>query len=202
MPAGTPVRRVASTKAGMPAKIAPPAHEDMDGAAWALFTALKEWRDRKAQAQDVPHYAILQDTTLRAIAVTQPQNDDALLACPGIGPRKLEQYGQTIVAIVKRCVAEERPDDGVPREFVAPPPAGPTPTYHEERIAEARKLHARAFERWTPEEDERLTSLFAGGATVDDVSRTLERQPNAVRIRGERLGILTPADGEPATVAG
>ena len=83
-------------------KVPAPEEADMDGDAWTLFSELKTWRDRKADAQQVPHYAILQDATLRAIAVRRPSNDDAMLAIPGIGPTKLERYGPALLAMVRQ----------------------------------------------------------------------------------------------------
>jgi len=95
--------RRGATGAVPPSDKAPaPDEGEMDGDAWALFSELKAWRDRKADAQQLPHYAILHDATLRAIAVTRPQNDDALLAMPGIGPTKLERYGSALLAIVRQ----------------------------------------------------------------------------------------------------
>jgi ribonuclease D len=184
-----------------------PDESEMDGNAWALFTALKEWRDRKAEAQQVPHYAILHDSTLRAISVSRPLTDDSLLALPGIGPRKLEQHGAAIFGMVRRgraALAEDGVPAPVPAHLAAHPADGSAPprTFHEERVAEARRDHPRAFERWTSEEDARLQALFAAGSSVEDVSRELQRQPGAIRIRGEKLGALAPglraAPGEAA----
>ena len=86
-----------------------PEEADMDGDAWSLFSDLKAWRDRKADAQQVPHYAILQDATLRAIAVRRPANDDAMLAIPGMGPVRLERYGAALFAIVRQAQQERMP---------------------------------------------------------------------------------------------
>jgi DNA helicase-2/ATP-dependent DNA helicase PcrA len=44
---------------------------------------------------------VFTDNTLIAIAETQPTDDAALVAIPGIGARKLEQYGADVVALVK-----------------------------------------------------------------------------------------------------
>jgi hypothetical protein len=138
---------------------------------------------------DIPHYAILNDATLRAIAVARPQSDDELLAIPGIGPAKLERHGADLL----RIVAEQGSSGGVPATFAKSAPAvadTDAKSWHQERVAEARKLHPRAYEPWTDDEDARLRDLVAGGASLDDLSRALERQANAVRIRAERLGVV------------
>ncbi len=73
-----------------------PANLDED-----LLAELKEWRLRVSKEMKVPAYVVFTDNTLIAIAETQPTDDAALVAIPGIGARKLEQYGADVVALVK-----------------------------------------------------------------------------------------------------
>ena len=54
---------------------------------------LKEWRLSTAKELKVPAYVVFTDNTLIAIAETLPGDDAALVAIPGIGARKLEQFG-------------------------------------------------------------------------------------------------------------
>ncbi len=163
-----------------------PSAGSMDGAASALFERLRSWREELAKKMYVPHYAILNDATLRAIAVSRPQSDEELLSTPGIGPAKLERHGEDL-----RRIVGEAPTDGVPPDLakVSAAPAAGARSWHEERVAEARKLHPRAYEPWTDGEDERLRALAGERLTLDAISRALERQPNAVRIRADRLGL-------------
>jgi DNA helicase-2/ATP-dependent DNA helicase PcrA len=67
----------------------------------ALLTQLKEWRLRTATAMAVPAFVVFTDNTLIAIAEQLPTDDDALVAIPGIGPRKLEQFGPDVIALVR-----------------------------------------------------------------------------------------------------
>jgi ATP-dependent DNA helicase RecQ len=170
------------------AKMRVPAAGSLDGSASALFERLRTWRDTRASADDRPHYTVLADATLRAIAVALPQADEELLAIPGIADAKLARYGADLRAIVREHVAShgERPAGGSGQR-TAGPESGTT--YHEERVAEARKLHPRAFERWSDEEDARVRALAGERRTLDEIAGILERQPNAVRIRAERLGL-------------
>jgi ribonuclease D len=161
----------------------------MDGAASALFERLRAWREELAKKMNVPAYAILNDASLRAISVARPQSDDELMAIPGIGPAKLERHG----ADLRRIVGEAGPADGVPVMFAKDGEAASDSSarsWHEERVAEARKLHPRAYEPWTDDEDARLRALVEEGRTIDELSSALQRQPNAVRIRAERLGLV------------
>ena len=67
----------------------------------ALLADLKDWRLRTAQELKVPAYVVFTDNTLIAIAEALPTDDAALIAIPGIGARKLEQYGPDVLTLVK-----------------------------------------------------------------------------------------------------
>ena len=54
-----------------------------------------------SKEMSVPAYVVFTDNTLIAIAETLPTDDAALVAIPGIGARKLEQYGADVLALVK-----------------------------------------------------------------------------------------------------
>ncbi len=54
-----------------------------------------------AKEHEVPAYVVFTDNTLIAIAETLPADDAALVAIPGIGARKLEQFGPDVLALVK-----------------------------------------------------------------------------------------------------
>ncbi len=66
-----------------------------------LFEALRAWRRTRAKAADVPAYVIFNDQTLRAIAKRQPKTKSALAGMPGIGPAKLERFGEEVIDLVK-----------------------------------------------------------------------------------------------------
>ncbi|MCK0174662.1 ATP-dependent DNA helicase UvrD2 [Mycolicibacterium sp. F2034L] len=67
----------------------------------ALLAELKEWRLQTAKEQKVPAYVVFTDNTLIAIAESMPTDEAALVAIPGIGARKLEQYGGDVLAMVR-----------------------------------------------------------------------------------------------------
>jgi DNA helicase II / ATP-dependent DNA helicase PcrA len=66
-----------------------------------LLVELKDWRLRTSKEMSVPAYVVFTDNTLIAIAETLPTDDAALVSIPGIGARKLEQYGPDVLAMVK-----------------------------------------------------------------------------------------------------
>ncbi|MGV0697640.1 ATP-dependent DNA helicase UvrD2 [Mycolicibacter sinensis] len=66
-----------------------------------LLVALKDWRLRTATELKVPAYIVFSDNTLTAIAEMLPADEAALVAIPGIGARKLEQFGSDVLELVR-----------------------------------------------------------------------------------------------------
>jgi DNA helicase II / ATP-dependent DNA helicase PcrA len=66
-----------------------------------LLLQLKDWRLRTAKNLKVPAYVVFTDNTLIAIAELLPSDDAALVAIPGIGARKLEQFGPDVLELVR-----------------------------------------------------------------------------------------------------
>ena len=52
-----------------------------------------------------------------------------------------------------------------------------------------RRSYARAYEKWTEDEDERLREAFAAGASEAELADLLRRQPGAIRSRLTKLGL-------------
>ncbi len=65
-----------------------------------LFEALRAWRLERARADAVPPYVILHDSTLTAVAERRPRDLADLATIPGIGPTKLDRYGDELIAVV------------------------------------------------------------------------------------------------------
>jgi superfamily II DNA helicase RecQ len=61
---------------------------------------LKEWRLDQARSQGVPAYVVFNDRTLEALAALRPTTEEALLAISGIGPAKLDSYGDDLLDIL------------------------------------------------------------------------------------------------------
>lgn len=81
---------------GRKAPLAPPV--ELWGRAAAAEEALRSWRSTRARADGVPAYVVLSDAHLRGIALARPSDAEELLACDGIGPTKLDRYGDEILA--------------------------------------------------------------------------------------------------------
>jgi ATP-dependent DNA helicase RecQ len=73
---------------------------DLPQEALPLFERLREWRAGEAREQGVPAYIVFGDATLRGISVTKPTTIAELGGISGIGEKKLEQYGEALLAVV------------------------------------------------------------------------------------------------------
>ena len=54
-----------------------------------------------ATEHGVPPYVVFTDASLRAMARQLPRDHDAFAAIPGVGARKLEQYGDDFTALIR-----------------------------------------------------------------------------------------------------
>lgn len=66
----------------------------------ALLDALRGWRARVAAQTGAPAYLVFHDRHLRTIAARKPQSLRDLATCPGVGPIKLERYGDDVLDLV------------------------------------------------------------------------------------------------------
>jgi ATP-dependent DNA helicase RecQ len=67
----------------------------------SLLAALRAWRSGVARQRGVPAYVVLHDSTIDAIAASSPATSEKLRGIPGIGDKKLEHYGDELIALVR-----------------------------------------------------------------------------------------------------
>jgi DNA helicase-2/ATP-dependent DNA helicase PcrA len=79
---------------------------DVTHASPALVEALKAWRKQRAAGDRVPAYIVLSDAHLEGIADRRPESLADLAGCTGIGPTKLERYGDEIIAVIADSSAD------------------------------------------------------------------------------------------------
>jgi ATP-dependent DNA helicase RecQ len=72
----------------------------------ALHAALKAWRSEIARKRGVPAYVVLHDSTIDGIAAVRPATLNELRGIAGIGDKKLEHYGDELIALVRAGRAE------------------------------------------------------------------------------------------------
>ena len=90
-----PPRPERASAQGHPA-VSPPARQSDE----ELFESLKAWRITEARAHGKPAYTVLTDRTLKELASSRPQRIEDLAKVYGIGPAKLDSYGQEILGVV------------------------------------------------------------------------------------------------------
>ncbi|MEO0800971.1 MAG: DNA helicase RecQ [Cyanobacteria bacterium J06642_2] len=75
-----------------------------------LFQHLRQLRKHIADRQSVPPYIIFSDRTLRAMAASQPQSLLEFSELPGVGDKKLKQYGDRFLHAIQSFVSSGAPD--------------------------------------------------------------------------------------------
>jgi ATP-dependent DNA helicase RecQ len=81
--------------------IAPQAAGQGETANPALVGALRTWRSEVARRRGVPAYVVLHDSTIDGIAASRPATLTQLRDIPGIGDKKLEHYGDELLALIR-----------------------------------------------------------------------------------------------------
>ncbi len=67
----------------------------------ALFEQLRALRRRLADEEGVPAFVVFSDATLRGIAAAKPADRQAMLRVSGVGPAKLERYGEAFLRDIR-----------------------------------------------------------------------------------------------------
>jgi DNA helicase-2/ATP-dependent DNA helicase PcrA len=65
-----------------------------------LAEQLRAWRRKRAEADGVPAYVVFNDRTLAALSERRPRSRGELLGVEGIGPSKLDRYGDELLALL------------------------------------------------------------------------------------------------------
>lgn len=58
------------------------------------------------------------------------------------------------------------------------------------RIAKAKEQYAKAYNYWTKRDDYELALFYRQGSSMENISKSLQRQPGAIKIRLEKLNLL------------
>ncbi|MBA4102717.1 MAG: ATP-dependent DNA helicase, partial [Arthrobacter sp.] len=72
----------------------PPGYEEQ------TFDALRNWRREVALSAEVPAFVVFTDATLTAIAEARPASLEELARLAGVGPAKLERYGEDVLRVL------------------------------------------------------------------------------------------------------
>lgn len=64
----------------------------------AVFAKLRSWRGERSKRDSVSAYIVFHDAVLKAVAARQPTNMAELAQVKGVGPAKLDNYGDELLA--------------------------------------------------------------------------------------------------------
>jgi len=88
----------------------------------ALFEVLRARRKQLADAAAVPPYVVFSDVALRHMARAYPVDRTAFLNIPGVGERKLSEYGNGFMKEIATYLAEHPRQEFAPLDNMPPPP--------------------------------------------------------------------------------
>ena len=71
-----------------------------------LFDKLKALRTQEAQRLQVPPYVVFGDKTLIQMAKHMPKNSEEFLEIYGVATRKLEQFGEQFIQVIREYISE------------------------------------------------------------------------------------------------
>ena len=97
--------------------------------ALSIVQQLTAWRERQAQAKNLPRNWIIKDEAILDMARLAPQNTDGLASIRGMQPKTVERYGATLLELISTAAGQEpRPLPGHTRRT--------RPTVQEEALAD------------------------------------------------------------------
>lgn len=76
----------------------------------ALVERLRTWRLETAQQTGQKAFYVFPDATLQRIAAARPQTLEELQSVKGVGPKKLDDYGQAVLDITRQEAAQSAPE--------------------------------------------------------------------------------------------
>jgi ribonuclease D len=78
----------------------------------AVLEALLQWRDKEAQRRDRPHFKVLGNKSLLAMATNMPRDLKGLVALEGFSPRLADRYGKPLLKEIDKAMGV--PDEDLP----------------------------------------------------------------------------------------
>ncbi len=106
-PPAPPARARADRRPGSDRRATTPSGDtssgEQGGPRGPVEEALRAWRSAVARAEGVPAYVVLNDRELAAIAERSPRTLAELARCKGMGPIRLERWGDVILGVIEEA---------------------------------------------------------------------------------------------------
>ena len=135
------------------------AADDWEGVDEMLFEHLRGVRGEVARDLGKPAYIVFNDQSLKDMARRRPSSDEGLTLCVGVGPKKLEDFGERFL----REIGEHCDEHGLSRD-VTPPGESPGAGTGGSMFGAGRTVNRNAVAAFP---------LFRDGHDVDSVAREL-----------------------------
>lgn len=146
----------------------------------SLFEELRSVRTQEARRLQVPPYVVFGDKALRDMAARLPQTPDAFLEINGVGNRKLIQFGEQFMSVIRRYAEAHAANDFDDENLSSG---------EKYSVADIRTKHTNAYRAWTKKEDDTLEKLKCERKSVAEIARLFERKEDAIRSRLKKLGL-------------
>ena len=154
-----------------------------------LFEQLRAVRRRLADEQGAPAFVVFSDATLRNLAAARPTDRRGVLAVSGVGPAKLERYGDDFLAAIRQHSATApMPSPRLIQGDELTKGDARSDFLESNRLEEIRREHRRAYEPWSNDDEQELERLYRAGLPIEAIATQLGRQPGAIRSRLNQIG--------------
>ena len=143
-----------------------------------LFEQLRAVRRRLADEQGAPAFVVFSDATLRNLAAARPTDRQAMLAVSGVGPAKLERYGDDFLAVIRQHSGTAP----MPIPMPAPPQpdtARPRPNHAGDDDTAQYPLLSAAHQT--------VQELLQRGKTITEIAAARGMTPGTIMQHIERL---------------
>jgi ATP-dependent DNA helicase RecQ len=158
--------------------------QSWEGADRNLFDHLRDWRRHLAESRRVPPFVILSDRVLVELSRVRPTTTGVIGQVAGIGEKKLADFGEPLVAVIRAYCSEHNLAVDIP------PASLPQ--------LRSRSAPVVAASKAKPSEAKLLAfKLFSQGQGVEQVKATIGRARNTtIEYLAEYI-----ADKQPPTIA-
>jgi ATP-dependent DNA helicase RecQ len=157
--------------------------QSWEGADRGLFDHLRAWRRQTAEAHEVPPFVIMSDRVLVELSRVRPTSLGLLRQVPGIGDKKLAEFGQALIDLIGDYCRELNIRVDLPPASLPVAPAHAAEVVAAPNKSEARRL---AFE------------LFGQGQGLDEVKHRIDRaHSTTVQYLVEYISTEKPTSIEP-----
>ncbi|MFM7055781.1 MAG: DNA helicase RecQ [Planctomycetota bacterium] len=174
--------RTRSSENPAPAASAP--LDSWEGVDRNLFNELRGLRTRLAVQRGLPPYIIFSDNTLRSLARHRPSTAAALASIPGIGEKKLNDFGAVVLFEIQQwCQARGLPFDvdlpGTQRPAPSAPP-GTSATGSASSPASTGASGLRPSAKLSTQNSDEYYDLFEQELSIEEVAVQLDRSLDSV----------------------